>query len=166
MTAAFVRRHMQQISDAQVWRGSPLARAHVRICVHIPGWIQSYYGFLRCNSRLGLDQNPLIKGTKPLVKWLISSVLPNLLDHDCRRASVYIINITLQKGPKSNENENLSKQQRSAEARMRVNQSFFYSICVLCHISFLHCGRHCLVCSIFLCIFFLLLLFFACPGML
>lgn len=36
---------------------------------------------------------------------------------------------------------------------MRVNHSHFYSICVLCHISFPHCGRHCLVCFIFLCIF-------------
>lgn len=37
---------------------------------------------------------------------------------------------------------------------LRVNHSHFYLICALCHISFPHCGRHCLVCFIYLCIFF------------
>lgn len=38
VTAAFAKRHMQQIREALVWRGSPLARAyaytHMRVCVY------------------------------------------------------------------------------------------------------------------------------------
>lgn len=41
-----------------------------------------------------------------------------------------------------------------AEAYTLVNRSHFYLICALCHISFLYCGRQCLVCYVFLCIFF------------
>lgn len=47
-----------------------------------------------------------------------------------------------------------------AEACMLVNCSHFYLICALCHISFRCCGRQCLVCYVFLCIFFV------CTGML
>lgn len=53
MTAAFAKRHVQQIREALVWRGSPLVRTHTHMCVYaylggfkvimhsycvIPGW--------------------------------------------------------------------------------------------------------------------------------
>lgn len=47
-----------------------------------------------------------------------------------------------------------------AQAYTLVNRSHFYLICALCHISFRYCGRQCLVCYVFLCIFFV------CTGML
>lgn len=62
MTVVFAKRHMQQIRE--VWRGSPLARAHTRICVY------TYLAGFRvitdpyCVTPGQINQDPPIRGAK------------------------------------------------------------------------------------------------------
>lgn len=44
VTAAFAKRHMQQIREALVWRGSPLARAYAYTHTHACVCVYAYLG--------------------------------------------------------------------------------------------------------------------------